>query len=88
MKISGNEDIALSSQKICSVHLITYSQADITKFTRECFANVVGSYFEMVLPQKFCSGFALLNHIRLVVSISTLQLSCTKCAVGLQSKDD
>ena len=46
MKISGNEDITLSSQKICSVHLITYSQADITKFTRECFANVVGSYFE------------------------------------------
>ena len=88
MKISGNEDIALSSQKIGSVHLITYSQADITKFTRECFANVVGSYFEMVLPPKFCNGFALLNHIRLVVSISTLQLSCTKCAVGLQSKDD
>ena len=27
------------------MHLITYSQADTTKFTRECFANNV-SYFE------------------------------------------
>ena len=88
MKISGNEDIALSSQKICSVHLITYSQADITKFTREWFANVLVLILRMVLPPKFCNGFALLNHIRLMVSLSTLQLSCTKCAVGLQSKDN
>ena len=88
MKISGNEDIALSSQKNCSVHLITYSQADITKFTLEWFANVLVLILRMVLPPKFCKGFALLNHIRLMVSLSTLQLSCTNCAIGLQSKDN
>ena len=46
MEISGNEDTALSSHTICSVHLITYSQADTTQFTRERFDNVVISYFE------------------------------------------
>lgn len=45
MGISGNEDTALSSRTICSVHL-SYSQADTVQFTREHFANVVVSYFE------------------------------------------
>ena len=46
MEISGNEDTALSSHTIRSVYIITYSQADTTKFTQEHFANVVVSYFE------------------------------------------
>ena len=46
MEISGNEDTALSLHTICSVHLITYSQADTTQFTLERFANVFITYIE------------------------------------------
>ena len=87
MEISGNEDTALLSRTIYSVHL-SYSQADTAQFTREHFANVVVSYFEDGATTKVLQCVFSFESYQISGEFSTLQLSCTKFVVGLQSKDD
>ena len=80
MEISGNEDTALSSTTIRSVYLITYSQADTMQFTRERLL-LLSLMVRMEWRPDFCDGFAHLSHTRLVLSISTLQLSWTRFVI-------
>ena len=80
MEISGNEDTALSSTTIHSVYLITYSQADTMQFTRERLL-LLSLMLRMEWLPDFCDGFAHLSHTRLVLSISTLQLSWTRFVI-------
>ena len=72
---------------ICSVHL-WYSQTDTAQFTREHFANVVVSYFEDGTTTKVLQCFCPFESDQISGEFFTLQLTCTKFVVGLQSKDD
>lgn len=86
MEISGNKDTVLSLRTICSAHL-SYSQADTAQFTREHFANVVVSYFEDGATTMVLQCVCLFESDQISGEFFTLQLSCTKFFVGLQSKD-